>query len=614
MKMKKIMGRALAAALAVCISLPLASAAGAHTHIWSSEWDADNLCHWHKCSVPNCRTLVPAWADGYSYHVYDSVNDPDCNICGWVRAVDPGHVHTWGTQWDSDETGHWRQCTDENCPGVVPVQAMDYAAHVYDGSQGTSCSVCGRVRFVDPDHTHTWGTQWDNNESFHWYQCTGSGCPGVVPLQAEGCAAHVYDSPQASVCSVCGRSRFVDPSHIHTWGSQWDSNETGHWYQCTGSGCPGVVPTQAKGWAVHVYNSPQDMQCSICGWTRFLDSGHTHTWGSEWEGNETGHWYQCVASGCPGVVPTQAKGYSLHVYDSETDPDCNVCGITRVISPPSSGLLFPPPVPEADVTIIGRGQVRARPADPGAGDKVTVILTPGEHYASGSLTVTGQSGAAVEVVSNGDGTWSFLHPGEKVRFYAVFPPAYQACGKDSSCPLAAYGDLSPDGWYHNGIHSCLDWGLMSGCDPVSFVPGNELSGGMMAQMLYNLAGRPELPGKSFYTGTGVWYDTAVNWAVGAGVLNVDEGFWKFSPDENVTREQLAMMLWRYAGRPLISEGNLPFSDAGALSPWAVEAARWAAHSGILNGRENGCLDPGGKVTRAEAASMLVRFLEGTSQI
>lgn len=608
MKIRNITGRALAAALAVCVGLLPALAAEGHTHVWSTQWDADNICHWHKCSDPGCRTLVPAWAEGYAYHVYDGVNDPDCNVCGWVRAVDPGHGHRWGEGWSSDETHHWRQCADEGCPGVVPAQAKDYAPHVYDGAQGSGCSVCGRARFVDPNHTHSWGEEWDSNESLHWHPCTGAGCPGVVPGQAPDSASHIYDSEQDPDCNICGRVRFVELSHTHSWGEEWDSNEGGHWYRCTASGCPGVVPGQAKGWAAHVYDSAQDPDCNICGWARFTDPNHTHTWGTRWEGNESGHWYACTASGCPGVVPAQAQGWGPHIYDGESDPDCNVCGLTRVVLPFSEPLL-PPPVPEADVTVVGRGRVYARPANPRAGDKVTVILTPGEHYAAGTLTVTTRSGTAVEAASSGDGTWSFSYPGEKVRFYAVFPHAYQCCGKESGCPLAAYGDLSPAAWYHDGVHYCLDWGLMSGYDPVSFVPGGGLSGGMMAQMLYNLAGRPELPGKSFYTGTGAWYDTAVTWAVGAGVLNVDEGFWKFSPDEGITREQLALMLWRYAGRPLAEGGTLSFPDTGALSPWAVEAVRWAADRRILMGRESGLLDPGGKVTRAEAASMLVRFLE-----
>lgn len=553
MKIKRAAGLALSVALVLSLSLLPAAAeetAKAHTHTWRTDWASDSRCHWHGCANLSCRTLVPAQAEGYAFHSYDSINDAECNVCGRVRAADPGHDHTWGGGWSSDESHHWHQCTD-------------------------------------------------------------SGCPGVVPGWANGYAVHTYDSDQDLDCSICGRTRLAGLNHSHTWGAEWESNEAGHWRQCTAAGCPGVVPGRAEGYAAHSYDGIQDLDCNICGRTRPAGLNHSHTWGTEWESNETGHWYQCTAAGCPGVVPGQAKGYAVHVYDSVQDPDCNICGRTRVAFPPSSGLLPAPPVPYADITITGRGQVYARPADARAGNKVTVILTPGEHYTIGSLSVVRQDGGAVAASDNGDGTWTFIQPEEKVRFRAVFLPAYQACSRGGQCPLAACGDLSPEGWYHNGIHYCLDWGLMSGSGQSGFLPGGSLSGGMMAQILYNLAGRPELPGKTAYTGTGAWYDSAVAWGVGAGVMNVEDGFWKFSPTEDVTREQLAIMLWRYAGRPAPSAPSLSFSDAGAVSEWAVPAVRWAVDRGILRGRDNGCLDPGGKVTRAEAASMLVRFLEGT---
>lgn len=552
MKIKKSMGRALSIGLVLCLSLLPSTAAEAtqpHTHTWRTDWAVDGRCHWHGCADPDCRTLVPAWADGYACHSYDSVNDAVCNVCGWVRAADPGHGHTWGDGWSGDRTHHWRQCTDADCPGVVPAWAEGYAAHVYDGSQDMDCNICGQVRRPDLDHTHTWGTEWDSDTLCHWYRCTDPGCPGVASSQAPGYAAHSYDGVEDADCNICGRVRFVNASH-------------------------------------------------------------THVWGTEWESNETGHWYQCVGDGCPGVAPGQAKGYALHVYDSSGDPDCNICGRTRVAFPSSSGLLPAPPVPDSDITIIGRGQVYARPANAQAGNKVTVILTPGDNYSAGTLTVIGEGGGTVAAADNGDGSWTFTQPEERVRFRAVFLPAYQVCPRDGSCPLAAYGDLDPAAWYHDGIHYCLNWGLMSGYDQTSFAPGAGLSGGMMAQMLYNQAGRPQLPGRTAYAGTGAWYDDAVAWGVGAGMMNVDDGFWKFSPTEDVTREQLAIMLWRYAGRPVSPDAPLSFSDAGAVSKWAVPSVRWAAARGVLRGRGDGRLDPGGKVTRAEAASMLVRFLEG----
>jgi len=489
MRIKQSIGGLLALALAVGLSLPPAAAESAvHIHTWREDWAMDDYRHWHGCTDPSCRTLVPSQAAGYSYHRYDDSRDAVCNDCGWVRAVDPGHTHTWGTAWNTDSQGHWRACTDPDCPGVVSAQAKDYGVHVYDSGQ-------------DPD------------------------------------------------CNICLRSRYVNPYH-------------------------------------------------------------THVWGTDWSGNDTHHWYVCTAPGCPGVAPSEGKGYEPHVYDSELDPDCSVCGRFRVVLP-SDGEPFQPPLPDADLVTVGRGVVSIRPVSHQKGDRVTVILTPAEHYTAGSLTVTDQNGGTVETAGAGAGVWSFTCPGEQVRMKAVFLPAYSVCPKDGSCPLAACGDLSPDRWYHDGIHYCLDWGLMGGYDRTRFVPGDGLTGGMAAQILYNMAGRPELPAKSGYEPAGSWYDSAMAWAVGAGVMNT-EGGGLFTPTEAVTREQLAVMLWRYAARPSAPVWSRSFPDAGSVTPWMAEAVRWAVDRDILHGRDDGSLDPGGRVTRAEAAAMLVRFQEDAS--
>ena len=613
MKIKTSMGRVLAAALVLCLSaLPAAAQTqeAEHTHTWRTDWAIDDYHHWHGCVDPSCRTLVPSQASGYGYHSYDGVHDSVCNVCHWVRAADPGHDHIWGTEWDADSSHHWFRCTDDACSGVVPAWAKGYGGHIYDSSEDLDCNVCGWNRFTIPDHTHTWSSHWGGDGKDHWYQCTDPYCPGVVPSQAPGYGGHVYDSITDPDCNTCGKNRFVDPYHTHTWGLDWSSDGIYHWYQCTDPYCPGVVPSQAAGYGSHVYDGPQDIDCNICSKTRFVDPYHVHTWGTAWSSNEAFHWYQCTGAGCPGVVPSQAPGYTAHVYDNSLDPDCNVCGTTRIVFPTTSGIL-PAPTDNSNIVKRGRGWVSVQPSSPQEGRKVTVVLVPEPGYTASSLTVTDQEGQPVATNRLGSGTWSFLHPKDPVTFYAVFLPSFQTCTRGTDCPAAAFNDLSPAQWYHDGIHYCLDWGLMSGYDSSCFAPDARLSGGMMAQILYNLTGRPDVLASSVYQGTGAWYDTAVAWATGAGVMYMDN-VTLFSPREDVTREQLAVMLWRYAGRPEASGQTLQFSDAASVSGWATEAVRWAAGREILQGRGGARLDPGGKITRAEAASMLVRFLDGSN--
>ena len=134
----------------------------------------------------------------------------------------------------------------------------------------------------------------------------------------------------------------------------------------------------------------------------------------------------------------------------------------------------------------------------------------------------------------------------------------------------------------------------------------------MAQILYNLSRRPPVPQGGDYQPTGAWYDDAAAWATGAGAMDAGDGS-RFDVERDVTREQIAVMLWRYAGKPA-GPGRAPlFPDFSDVSSWAREAVAWAADRGILRGTDGGRLDPGGKTTRAEAASMLVRFLEEPGQ-
>ncbi len=86
----------------------------------------------------------------------------------------------------------------------------------------------------------------------------------------------------------------------------------------------------------------------------------------------------------------------------------------------------------------------------------------------------------------------------------------------------------------------------------------------------------------------------------------------FGPDDNITREQLAVMLWRYAGSPAATDKELHFTDADQVGGYALEALRWAAENGVMSGRGGGILAPQGLATRAEAAQMLKNCLEGYS--
>ncbi|MBD5152889.1 MAG: S-layer homology domain-containing protein [Oscillibacter sp.] len=153
-------------------------------------------------------------------------------------------------------------------------------------------------------------------------------------------------------------------------------------------------------------------------------------------------------------------------------------------------------------------------------------------------------------------------------------------------------------------------GLMNGYSTGIFGPNNYLSRAMLAQILYNKAGTPTVTASGSFTDVapGQWHAPAVTWASATGIVS-GYGDGRFGPNDNITREQLAVMLWRYAGSPAATSKELHFTDADQISSYALDAMYWAVENSILNGYGDGRLTPQGLATRAQAAQMLKNFFE-----
>lgn len=149
---------------------------------------------------------------------------------------------------------------------------------------------------------------------------------------------------------------------------------------------------------------------------------------------------------------------------------------------------------------------------------------------------------------------------------------------------------------------------MAGYSNGKFGPNDDLTRAQFAQIIYNKEGRPKAGSGRFTDVTTGWYADAVNWAAAEGIV-AGIGGGKFAPDRPITRQDLAVMLWRYAGSPEPRKNELDFSDAGKTSEYAWKALCWANENGIVNGKGSGILDPKGKATRAEAAQMLMNYLK-----
>ena len=169
-----------------------------------------------------------------------------------------------------------------------------------------------------------------------------------------------------------------------------------------------------------------------------------------------------------------------------------------------------------------------------------------------------------------------------------------------------YSDVDAGSWYADAVEYARDSGLMSGTTATTFEPSGATTRAMLAQTLYRAAGSPAVSGSDTFTDTqdGAWYADAVLWAAQAGIIS-GYGGGLFGAEDPVSREQIAAILWRYAGSPEAQSED--FADESTISAWAADAVDWARSAGVMTGREGGRFAPQANVTRAETAVILRAF-------
>ena len=180
-----------------------------------------------------------------------------------------------------------------------------------------------------------------------------------------------------------------------------------------------------------------------------------------------------------------------------------------------------------------------------------------------------------------------------------------------------FTDVKSNDWYYSSVQYAYDNGLFSGVSHDSFAPGDSMDRSMLVTVLHSLDGKPAA-GKGGFTDVadGAWYANAVAWAAEHGIVSgVSDS--AFAPNGAITREQLAVMLYRYAqykGYDVSKTADLSgYADQGSISDWAAQAVQWACGSGLMTGRSANSLAPAGTLTRAEAATMLKAFCENVKK-
>lgn len=220
------------------------------------------------------------------------------------------------------------------------------------------------------------------------------------------------------------------------------------------------------------------------------------------------------------------------------------------------------------------------------GSEVRLTVTPDEGWRLGSLSAVGPDGAQLALRSLGGGKYAFTMPGGKVTVSAVFVRG-EGLG---------FTDVAPGAWYYDAVAYVSENGLMNGVDTGIFDPDGSLTRAMVWTILARIEGADTEGGET-------WYAKARDWAMEAGISDGTDAMGA------ITREQLVTMLWRSRGEPGV-DFLLTARDADSISSWAYEAMRWAVSEGIIEGDENGFISPAATATRAQAAAIIMRFIEG----
>ncbi len=262
------------------------------------------------------------------------------------------------------------------------------------------------------------------------------------------------------------------------------------------------------------------------------------------------------------------------------------------------------------------GEATVSPSRPERDEEVTITTNPDQGMEVDKVSVTDRYGNTVEVTNNGDGTYSFIQPRGSVTIEVSFKTAVCDGGRD--CPSYHFSDIDTSQWYHEAVDYVVANGLMNGTSSTTFAPTTELSRGMLVTVLWRMENQPQTDYLVEFSDVtaGAYYAEAVRWAAGNEIITGYPGD-LFKPDQAITREQLATILFRYAqynGMGAVTlEYNLGgFADIEAISEYAGTAMNWAVGRGIINGKAGNLLDPAGATSRAEAAQMLMKYQQNVA--
>ena len=529
-------------------------------------------------------------------------------------AAASSHAHNWSDAWMHDDTHHWHNCENANCPVTENSEKSGYAGHsggTANCTQQAVCASCGAAYGDLDPNGHDWGA-WAVTKP--------------ATTSAAGEEKH-----------VCKR----DKSHTETRAiPKLTPAPSGGGSSSGSSSAPAItVPVSGSGDTVHVSASVSGSTAEV----KEIKSAELDKIGTDsavvidLSGLNKGVTGVTLSTDTiDSICKTEADGVTIKLPNAELRVDRQTLAAVTEQAAGSKIRL----VVEPDST--ARSTMTAAQRSTLAGMKNAAALEA--YFVSNDTRIHDFKGGSVElsIPYRADGAiraWFLKEDGTREPVSARYDKenaqlilhhfshyvieeldssaAYTVCAKDDSCPIWLFADAVPTAWYHDGVHYCIENGLMQGVSTASFLPNGSTTRAQLVTILWRLEGNPAPVSAAGFSDVadGAWYAVAVRWAAGCGVVKgYDNGC--FGPNDAVTREQMAAILYRYAQHKGydVSAGKdtniLSFNDAFAVSEYAIPAMQWACGSGMVRGiaQKGGMfLVPGDTTTRAQAATLIMRF-------
>ncbi len=584
-------------------------------HTPSEAWTNDGTDHWHVCTTCNAVLDKAAHSGGAATCQAKAI----CDICKAEYGEKADHTFVS----KHDNTQHWKEC-----------------------------SICGAIDLENSKTNHTFG-EWETvtdstctATGTKKHTCTGCDYSetGVIEKKAHTTEHHDRVDPTCTTtgsieywqCSVCGK-KFSDAACTtevtdvtldklpHSAGTAWEKDTTYHWHLCTSCGSEVMDKT------VHTYGDwvtvaeateteagLRKRTCSVCGYEQTEEIGILRFTVTVRNGSGSGEY---KSGETVTITADRRSGYTFEKWTVDS-------GNVTLAKETDSTTTFTMPAENVTVTATYRynggsgsgsgsssgivikdekGKVLGK-ADPDTGI-VELPITPVPAASSSrqaeelEITIPKNTTVKVEIpvrnvtpgtvvaIVHADGT-------EEIVRTSIVTKNGVALELTSSATVKVYdnskffSDVSAANWASDAVAFASSRELFNGTSANTFSPNAPMTRQMLMTVLARLDGTDT---------SGNAYAKGMEWAIRNGVSNGSD------PEGKITREQLATMLWRYAGSPSVSGRMTGFVDADQISGYAEDAMLWATKAGIIGGKGNGQLDPKGYATRAEVAAMLMRY-------